>query len=216
MRRWFPRRALRWTRPATSILSKSATIAFRKINTAGIINTIAGTGAAGYTGDGGPGVKATLSLPQGVAVDGAGNVYFADNTFYVRKIDTSGNISTFAGNGQAINLGSSGPATSIGMVPTWVAADAAGNVFINDTARVWRVAAGTATTIAGGPLNFNLGDGGPATSASLVSNGSIAVDTAGTCISAMGGTIAYARYSEWQRQAAAILRARRALRPTAS
>jgi uncharacterized protein (TIGR03437 family) len=159
----------------------------RKIDTAGNINTIAGTGTAGYTGDGGPAVKATLNLPQGVAVDGAGNVYFADNTFYVRKIDTSGNISTFAGNGQSLNLGSSGRPTSIGMVPTWVAADAAGNVFINDTERVWKVAAGTATTIAGGALNFNLGDGGPATSASLVSNGSIAVDTAGNLYIGDGG-----------------------------
>jgi hypothetical protein len=90
----------------------------RKIDTASNINTIAGTGTAGYTGVGGPAVKATLSLPQGVAVDGAGNVYFADNTFYVRKIDTSENISTFAGNSQSLNLGSSGPPTSIDMVPT--------------------------------------------------------------------------------------------------
>lgn len=159
----------------------------RKIDTAGIIHTIAGTGTAGYTGDGGPAVNATVNLPQGIAADGAGNVYFTDNTFYVRKIDTSGNISTFAGNGQPVNPGNSGPPTSIGMIPTWVATDAAGNVFINDTARVWKVAAGTATTIAGGAITLNLGDGGPATSASLIINGGLAVDTAGNVYIGDGG-----------------------------
>ena len=168
-------------------IAEISTNRIRKINTAGIITTLAGNGTAGYTGDGGPGINATVNLPQGIAADGAGNVYFADNTFYVRKIDTSGNISTFAGNGQPINPGSSGPPTSIGIIPTGVATDAAGNVFINDTGKVWKVAAGTATTIAGGSFSLNLGDGGPATSASLINNGSLAVDTAGNLYIGDGG-----------------------------
>ena len=174
--------------PAGNIyIAEINTDRIRKIDTSGIIHTIAGKGTAGYTGDGGPAANATVNLPQGIAADGAGNVYFADNTFYVRKIDTSGNISTFAGNGQAVNLASSGPPTSIGMIPTWVAADLGGNVFINDTGRVWKVTAGTATTIAGGAFSFNPGDGGPATSASLENNRNVAVDTAGNLYISDGG-----------------------------
>ena len=73
----------------------------RKIDTSGIIHTVAGTGTCGYNGDGIPAVTAQLNLPRGVAVDGSGNVYIGDTRNHrVRKVDGSGTISTFAGTGQ--------------------------------------------------------------------------------------------------------------------
>jgi trimeric autotransporter adhesin len=72
----------------------------RKINTAGIISTIAGNGTAGFSGDGGPATSAALNQPTGVAVDAAGNIYIADYTNNkIRMVDTTGTITTFAGNG---------------------------------------------------------------------------------------------------------------------
>ncbi len=72
----------------------------RKVNTSGIISTIAGTGIAGFAGDGGSAINAELDSPTGVTVDGSGNVYIADqNNHRIRKVNTSGIISTIAGNG---------------------------------------------------------------------------------------------------------------------
>src|ERR1700739_1827170 len=72
----------------------------RKINTAGIISTLAGNGTAGYTGDGGPATAAELNQPSGIATDAAGNVYIGDTyNNLVRKVNTLGVISTIAGNG---------------------------------------------------------------------------------------------------------------------
>ena len=77
----------------------------RKINTLGIISTIAGTGMAGYSGDGGAATAAELYIPIGVAIDGSGNVYIADaSNNRIRKVNSSGVISTIAGTG---TLGSS-------------------------------------------------------------------------------------------------------------
>jgi len=156
----------------------------RKVDTAGNVTTIAGNGTQGYTGDGGPGTSAALFLPQGIAADRAGNVYFADNTSRIRKVDTAGIISTVAGNGSPIGLGEGVPALSTGMTPTFVAVDSAGNLYFKDTGtgRVRKIStAGTITTVAGGALALdpNLGDGGPATSARLSNPRSVAVDSAG-------------------------------------
>lgn len=152
----------------------------RKIDTNGIITTIAGTGTAGYSGDGGPAIQAQLNLPQGITADPLGNVYFADNALYVRKIDTTGKITTVAGNGQSISINEGVPATSAGMVPTWVAADGGGNIFINDTVRVREVnSSGIINTVAGGITNTSLGDNGPATSASIFGNTAVSMDSAG-------------------------------------
>ena len=85
----------------------------RKVNTAGIISTIAGNGKQGFDGDGGPATSASLYEPSGVAVDPAGNVYIADaGSLRIRKVDTAGTISTIAGNGQQGFNGDGGPATS--------------------------------------------------------------------------------------------------------
>ncbi|HEY7392086.1 MAG TPA: hypothetical protein VH640_26445, partial [Bryobacteraceae bacterium] len=153
----------------------------RKISPSGIISTVAGNGLPGFSGDGGPATSASLYLPQGLAADNAGNLYFADNS-RIRKVDTTGIITTVAGNGSPIGLGEGAPATSTGMVPVWVAVDSAGNLYVVDDAtnRIRKVTTGGAiTTVAGNGMAGFSGDGGPATSASLNAPSSVAVDSAG-------------------------------------
>ncbi len=152
----------------------------RKV-TAGILTTFAGTGTAGFSGDGGPASNATLSSPMGVAADGAGNVYIADrDNRRVRKV-TGGTISTFAGNGSSSASGDGGSATAAGIgCAAAVAVDTGGNVFVVDSCNnlVRKVAAGVITAFAGsGGFNFS-GDGGPATAAGLCPAGA-AADSAG-------------------------------------
>ena len=99
-----------------------------------IITTIAGTGVAGFTGDGGPATSAELNSPYGVAVDGSSNVYVADGyNNRIRKINPSGIITTFAGNGAYRFSGDGGPATGAELdVPACVAMDGSGNILIGD------------------------------------------------------------------------------------
>lgn len=150
----------------------------RKIDTQGIIHTIAGGGSA-FPGDGALGTNASLLFPQGIAVDASGNVYFADHSAYVRKIDTQGIIHTVAGNGSPIGIDENVPAINEGMVPSYVAVDAAGNLYIIDVNRVRKVnTSGIISTFAGG-INFALGDGGPATTAQLLNPTGLAADAAG-------------------------------------
>jgi uncharacterized protein (TIGR03437 family) len=154
----------------------------------GVLTTIAGTGAQGFGGDNGPATGAQLSSPSGVAVDGAGNVYFADTgNQRVRKI-SKGVITTVVGKGTAGFSGDNGPAASAELnlqqnqlLPAGVAADAAGNIFIADAGnqRIRKVSNGVITTIAGTGSGGYSGDGGAATSAELNNPSGIAVDSAG-------------------------------------
>ncbi len=155
---------------------------------AAAISTVAGTGTAGFSGDGGPAAAAQLNLPNDAAVDAAGNVYIADASNHrIRKIDAaSGNISTIAGTGSTSgNLGDGGPATAARLhTPGGVAADAAGNVYIADSIqhRIRKIDASTGniSTVAGSAaISGPLGDGGPATSARLNIPIGVAVDAAG-------------------------------------
>lgn len=103
----------------------------RKVNTAGIISTIAGNGNMGYSGDGGLAINAELMYPWTIAIDNADNIYVGDpGNYVVRKIIPSGIISSFAGNGNFGNSGDGGPAISaeLGDICS-VAVDNAGNVF---------------------------------------------------------------------------------------
>jgi len=153
----------------------------RVVNSAGIISTLAGSGTAGFSGDGGQATAAALSLPIGVAVDAAGNVYIADsNNNRIRKIDKNGIITTFAGNGTAGFSGDGGLASAAELnQPHTVKFDSAGNMYISDTGngRVRRVGTnGIITTVAGGGSG---GDGGLAAKAGLSNVQDVLADPAG-------------------------------------
>jgi len=111
--------------------------AIRKVNTSGVISTVAGNGVFGYSGDGGPAIQATLNNPKGVAVDASDNIYIADSdNSVIRLVDSNGTIVTIAGN-QALGPGWSGDggaATSAQLFfPSGVAVHG-GNVYISDSA----------------------------------------------------------------------------------
>jgi uncharacterized protein (TIGR03437 family) len=163
----------------------------RKVTAAGTITTVAGSGQAGYSGDGGPATSAWLEGPEGVAVDAAGNLYIADGgNSRIRKVTPSGTITTVAGNGRDGYSGDGGLATAASLgYPSDVAVDAAGNLYIADTSnsRVRKVApTGTITTVAGNGQQSYSGDGGPATAASLSQPRGVAVDAAGNLYIADG------------------------------
>ncbi len=208
----------------------------RKVDANGTISTVAGTGAFGFSGDGGPATSAQLSSPFGVTVDRSGNLFIADSSNgRVRKVDTNGIITTVAGNGYGFVLGDGGPATGTTFFPITVAVDNAGNLYISDdnnhklrkvsngiitspystnplgsscspstptllgsiTGLTFDAArdlfisdhqgcvhkldpSGKLTIYAGGGFNTSgVGDGGPATSATLNAPGDVAVDSAG-------------------------------------
>ncbi len=156
----------------------------RKVATDGTISTVAGSGTAGYAGDGGSATGAQLYTPTGVAVDAAGNLYIADfNNSRVRKVSAaSGTIATVAGTGNSGYSGDGGPATSAQLnLPESVAVDASGNLYIGDTANnvVRVVANGLINTVAGNGLAGYSGDGGTATQARMGNPSAVAVDATG-------------------------------------
>ena len=105
----------------------------RKVGTDGIISTIAGDGAKRFFGDGGAATNASLYYPKSVAADPNGNVYVADAiNLRIRKIDSSGIISTFAGSGIWGNSGNGGPATNAAMKPCRIGMDSAGNLLVGE------------------------------------------------------------------------------------
>jgi hypothetical protein len=176
--------------------------------TAGHLYVVAGTGTSGFSGDGGPATNAEVNLPQGVAVDGAGNLLIADRlnnriravavstgTFYGRKM-TAGHIYTVAGTGTEGYSGDGVPATSSELNgPPGVAVDGAGNLVIADNSneRIRVVAAHSGTfygqamkanfiyTVAGTGTEGYSGDGGPATQAEVSPFG-MTVDGAGNLV----------------------------------
>jgi sugar lactone lactonase YvrE len=165
----------------------------RKVTAAtGVITTVAGNGTAGYVPaqDGGPATSAEIYGPEGVAVDGAGNIYIADsNNNRVRKVTAAtGTIATVAGTGTAGYLASQdGGLASLAELnqPGGVAVDGGGNLYIADSVnnRVRKViaATGVITTIAGNGTAIYMAsqDGGPATSAGVNYPIGLALDSAG-------------------------------------
>ena len=149
-----------------------------------IISTIAGVGTAGYSGDGGPATSAQLNVPNDIAFDRSGNLYIADAINVVRKISTSGIISTYAGNGTIGFSGDGGSATAAqfnGIIGLCV--DGSGNLYIGDSYnnRIRKVTpSGVISTFAGsGPIGgFGTcgGDGGAATNARLYGPGQLTID----------------------------------------
>ncbi len=149
-----------------------------------IIQTIAGSGKPGYSGDGEPGTNAQLNSPAAVAVSASGNVYIADrDNGRVRMVDTSGSITTVAGTANANGIGDGGAAVAAGLVaPQGVAMDAAGDLFISDTGhnRIREVFPnGTIVTVAGNGTCCYAGDGGPAASGLLNAPTNLAVGSSG-------------------------------------
>jgi sugar lactone lactonase YvrE len=156
----------------------------RKINSGGIISTIAGNGTAGFSGDGAAATAAELNTPYKVAVDASGNVYIADLTNNrIRMVSPGGLISTFAGNGTGGFSGDGAAATSAKLhFPEGVAVDAAGNVYIADRAnnRIREVnTGGIISTFAGTGFAGFSGDGAAATLAKLSNPGSVTLDASG-------------------------------------
>lgn len=164
-----------------------------------IITTVAGTGAAADSGDGGPAVKAGVSRPTGITLDAAGDLYFSSSWSRVRKVNVgTGVIETVAGQFVTSFGGDNGPAVdALFWDPVPSAIDRSGNLYIADfeNSRVRKVTAATGivTTVAGsggcttGPPPFNIlvchggfsGDGGPATDATLNYAESVALDLDG-------------------------------------
>ena len=154
----------------------------RKVDTVGNITTIAGTGTQGFSGDTGPATSATLDSPQGLALDTANNLYIADtHNHRIRRLNlTTGIIATIAGTNSGFS-GDNGPALSSQLnLPTALATDASGNLYLADTGnhRIRKITSSTGiiTTIAGTGTQGYSGDGGPSLSAAVDSPTGIAVD----------------------------------------
>jgi uncharacterized protein (TIGR03437 family) len=166
-------------------ISDSGNHTIRKVAANGVITTVAGSGAAGYSGDGGPAAGAQLNTPLGIAMDGGGNLYVADcHNQRIRKISSGGTITTVAGNGSMGYAGDGGPALGAKLAcPHGVAVDPAGNIYIGDTEnnRVRKVTpGGVISTIAGTGTQGFTGDGRPAAGAQLCAPASLALDAAGS------------------------------------
>jgi trimeric autotransporter adhesin len=156
----------------------------------GIITTIAGTGVAGFNGDGIPASAAQLNYPQGLEIDKSGNIYISDGVNHrVRKIDISGVISTIAGDGSVSGGGDGVPATATACNAWNVGFDGAGNIYISDgvlyTVRKINTS-GIISTVAGkNGLYIYDGDGVPATAA-CIAPATITVDINGVVYIADG------------------------------
>jgi sugar lactone lactonase YvrE len=160
--------------------SESGNNCVRKISPTGIISTFAGSGISGFSGDGGPAASARLSAPDGVALDSNGNVYIADeDNNRIRKVDSSGIISTFAGGGSDYSEGVVAT-TAYMSYPKGVAVDPSGNVYFSEYGQVRRISvSGIISTYAGKPDATVRGDDGPAVAAKVYDPRGIAFDASG-------------------------------------
>jgi trimeric autotransporter adhesin len=159
----------------------------RRVDTNGIISTVAGNGIATYAGDGASATNASLYHPRGVALDVSGNLFVADSSNHrIRIVDTNGIISTFAGNGSGKFAGDGGLATNASLYdPFDVGFDVYGNLFIADTSnnRIRIVDAnGIIATVAGNGMHTYAGDGGNPTNASLYAPMGVATDALGNLL----------------------------------
>lgn len=151
----------------------------------GGIDTIAGTGVAGFAGDGGPATAAQLSFNQQSAYDSAGNLYVADfSNNRVRRVAPDGTITTVAGTGAASSTGDGGAATAASLwAPEGLVIDGADNIYVSEFQgnRIRRfTAGGTISTYAGTGTFGDTGDGGPATTAELANPSGLGIDPSGT------------------------------------
>jgi sugar lactone lactonase YvrE len=195
-----------------------------QVSAAGAVTVIAGNGEYGYSGDGVPAISAELAGPLGLAIDGSGNIYIADDQFnqsilsfvdHIRKV-SAGIITTVAGGASNGLVRDGDPPTEAQLrSPSGVAVDSDGNVYIADTGNnaIRVVSNGRIATVAGTGTAGYSGDGGPATSAELNGPTGIAVDAAGNLYIAdsvnkavrkvSGGIISTAAASNWSPMTAA-------------
>jgi hypothetical protein len=163
----------------------------RRVDTNGIIATVAGNGGYGYSGDDGAATNASLRQPWDVTVDSCGNLFIADDgNERIRKVDTNNIIATVAGNGTNSVSGDAGAATNAALSnPVGVAVDASGNLLIADNGNnrilpqgssIRKVSTnGIITTVAGNGTNSYSGDGGAATNAGLYNPTDVTLDSYG-------------------------------------
>lgn len=168
----------------------------RRIDPAGVVTTVAGTGEAGFSGDGGQASRAQLSRPTSVSVDKSGAIYISDaDNFRIRKVAPDGVITTIAGNGQRGTSGDWGKATDARLYsPTKVVVSDSGAVYVADAgdSRVRRIRPdGIITPFAGGAGAYGINGWGEydsinAQSAGLHGMKGLAVDAAGNVFLAAG------------------------------
>jgi sugar lactone lactonase YvrE len=156
----------------------------RKINTSGIITTIAGIGTIGYSGDNNPAINAELNYPTGLVIDSHGNLYVSDTeNSVIRKIDTLGIITTIAGTvGIYGYAGDGGLATNATLNrPGRMGIDKNDGIYISDNDhRIRKItSSGVITTIAGTGVNAHSGDGGLAIAADIYNPAGMDIDTLG-------------------------------------
>lgn len=163
----------------------------RKVDTRGVVSTVAGNGSFGFSGDGGQALGSQLSAIRDIAFDGNGNLFIADsNNSRIRMVDTRGIITTFAGNGSVGYSGDGGPATLAQVnFPVGLAVDSANNVYVADagnaTIRKITRSTGVISTFAGTGLSSLTGwsgEGLAATKAQLGAPYSLAFDPRGNLI----------------------------------
>ena len=171
-------------------ISDSTNARVRKISSSGIITTVAGNGTHGYSGDGGPATNASLYpvIPSGLAIDATGNLYIADNyNGRIRKVNTSGIISTIVGGGTGYTDGI--PATSFALYgANGVCIDPVGNIYVSSGLQVMKVTtSGLIYTFAGDGISGYSGDGGQATAARLAGAYGLSMDASGNIYIADAG-----------------------------
>ncbi|MHA6482393.1 cadherin-like beta sandwich domain-containing protein [Paenibacillus sp. strain BS8-2] len=164
--------------------AEGGTHKIRKINNSGIIETIAGTGSYGYSGNGGAAINARLNRPSYLAFDGSDNLYISDTgNFSIRKIDTSGIISTVLGQGsQGYTMEGELASSSYMGYPTGLAFDSAGNLYVSEYlySTIKKIdTSGVVTTIAGITSPIYGGDGGLAVSAAVANPQGLAINSDG-------------------------------------
>ncbi|MEO5925488.1 MAG: IPT/TIG domain-containing protein [Bryobacteraceae bacterium] len=168
----------------TLYIADTFNIRIRTVQTDGIIRTVAGTGTRGFSADGTAAATALISSPYGVAVDAAGNIYFSDSlNMMIRKVSTTGTVTRIAGTGVQGFGGDGGNAVDALLnLPTGLAVDSAGNIYVADTQnhRIRKITTdGKISTVFGTGQPSYDGDGKPGDQAPIYYPESVALDSAG-------------------------------------
>lgn len=165
------------TPDGTAFIVEMSTNRIRRLAPDGTLSTVAGTGAIGFSGDGGQATRATFSAPLAAAAAADGSVLVADSgNGRVRRIASDGTVSTVAGNGSSGSASPGADARSVGLSPTDVEVLPDGRFLVAEAFehRVWVVEDGKLQPFAGNGAEGNSGDGGPAVDASFTSPSAIA------------------------------------------